>query len=108
MSDEPADGARRRPLSGRYVVLWHEADEPTDVWRLATDEGDPVHFEGDATKAMRTATQVHPDIEAAVRRGTCQLVAVPAASWRPITTHLEHPPPVVRFGADTTPAEVPA
>jgi hypothetical protein len=114
MSDEPTgDGRNRRPLSGLYVVLWRDAEGTGRAgdWRLAIDpeDGVPVLFEGDATKAMRSAASAHPDIETAVRRGACQLVAVPAASWRPITTHLEQPPPIVRFGAESpTPAEVPA
>ena len=91
---------RTRPGSGHYVVLWRGDVMPG--WQVTTDDdGEPILWAGDATKAVRAAAHAHPDLSNAVRAGSCQVVAVPAASWRPVTTHMEQPPPVLRIaGAD--------
>jgi hypothetical protein len=109
------DQPRRRPSAGHYVVLWRRIEHPRG-WVLAVDDedGSPILWAGDAAKALRAAVHAHPDLNRAVHGGACEVVAIPAASWRPVPTHLEQPPPRVRFGApdgtepttDTTTMEV--
>lgn len=82
-TDEAQAAAERRALSGKYVVLYETDYEPGGIFAVV-GEGEPTLFDGDKVDPRKQAAQTDEELARLVAGDNPpQIVAVPAASWKP-------------------------